>query len=101
MNAKITAALQQFPVFRFRSNSKENAARCLLCHISSKQQDFFEHSTHVAHGLSCDQCHTAHLVKEVKDESKGDLNSPQGHFFQVPQLPDEVRWLHSSLTERI
>jgi len=97
VNAKITAALQQFPIFHFRSNSKENAARCMLCHVSSKQQEFFEHSTHVAHGMSCDQCHTSHLVTEVKDQSKGELNSPQGHFFQVPQLPDEVRWLHSSL----
>jgi predicted CXXCH cytochrome family protein len=97
VNAKITAALQQFPVFHFRSNSKENAAHCLLCHISSKQQDFFEHSTHAAHGMSCDQCHTAHLVTEVKDQSLGGLSYPQGHFFQVPQLPDEVRWLHSSL----
>lgn len=97
VNAKITAALQQFPIFHFRSNSKENAARCMLCHVSSKQQEFFEHSTHVAHGMSCDQCHTSHLVTEVKDQSKGELSSPQGHFFQVPQLPDEVRWLHSSL----
>ena len=97
VNAKITAALQQFPIFHFRSNSKENAARCLLCHVSSKQQEFFEHSTHVAHGMSCDQCHTSHLVTEVKDQSKGELSSPQGHFFQTPQLPDEVRWLHSSL----
>jgi predicted CXXCH cytochrome family protein len=100
VNAKITAALTQSPIFRFRSNSKENAAHCLLCHISSKQQEFFEHSTHVAHGMSCDQCHTAHLVTEVKDQSKGDLNYPQGHFFQVPQLPDEVRWLHSSLLKQ-
>lgn len=100
VNAKITAALAQAPVFRFRSNSKENAARCLLCHISSKQQEFFEHSTHVAHGLSCDQCHTSHLVNEVKDQSKGDFSSPQGHFFEVPQLPDEVRWLQSSLLKQ-
>lgn len=100
VNAKITAALKQFPIFHFRSDSKENAAHCLLCHISSKQQEFFEHSAHVAHGLSCDQCHTAHLVEEVKDLSKGDLTSPQGYFFQVPRLPDEVRWLHDSLTKQ-
>jgi predicted CXXCH cytochrome family protein len=97
VNEKITAALKQFPIFHFRSNSKENAARCLFCHISSKQQEFFEHSAHVAHGMSCDQCHTSHLVKEVKDESKGPLYSPQAHFYQVPEIPDEVRWLHSSL----
>ena len=100
VNAKISAALQQSPIFRFRSNSKENAAHCLLCHTSSKQQEFFEHSAHVAHGMSCDQCHTSHLVTEVKDLSKGDLQAPQGHFFEVPQLPDEVRWLHSSLLKQ-
>jgi predicted CXXCH cytochrome family protein len=100
VNEKISAALKQFPIFHFRSNSKENAAHCLLCHVSSKQQDFFEHSSHVAHGLSCDQCHTSHLVTEVKDQSKGDLQSPQGYFFQVPQLPDETRWLHSSLLKQ-
>lgn len=97
VNEKITEALKQFPIFHFRSNSKENAARCLFCHVSSKQQEFFEHSAHVAHGMSCDQCHTSHLVTEVKDQSKGPLYSPQAHFYQVPQLPDEVRWLHSSL----
>jgi hypothetical protein len=100
VNAKISTALQQSPIFQFRSNSKENAARCLSCHVSSKQQDFFEHSAHVAHGMSCDQCHTSHLVIEVKDQSKGELSSPQGHFFQVPQLPDKVRWLHSSLLKQ-
>jgi predicted CXXCH cytochrome family protein len=100
VNAKITAALAQSPIFHFRSNSKENAAHCLLCHVSSKQQEFFAHSAHAAHGLSCDQCHSAHLVAEVKDQSLGDLSYPQGHFFQVPQLPDEVRWLHGSLLKQ-
>lgn len=97
VNQRITAALKQFPIFHFRSNAKENAAHCLLCHISSKRQEFFEHSTHVAHGLSCDQCHTSHLVEEVKDLSKGNLRNPQSYFFEVPRLPDEVRWLHNSL----
>lgn len=100
VNEKITAALRQFPIFHFRSTSKENAAHCLLCHVSSKQQEFFEHSAHVAHGLSCDQCHTSHLVNEVKDLSKGDNQYPQGHFYEVPRLPDEVRWLHSSLLKQ-
>ncbi len=100
VNQKISSALKQFPIFHFRSDSKENASHCLLCHVSSKQQEFFEHSAHVSHGLSCDQCHTAHLVEQVKDQSKGDLTYPQGYFFQVPQLPDEVRWLHNSLLKQ-
>jgi DmsE family decaheme c-type cytochrome len=71
-----------------------------MCHVSSKQQDFFDHSEHVSHGLSCDQCHAAHLVEAVKDISKGDLTYPQGYFFQVPRLPDETRWLHNSLLKQ-
>src|SRR5215469_1630845 len=78
---KTQRALNEHPIFSFSVN----------------QKDFFEHSTHVAHGLSCDQCHTSHLVSEVKDQSKGPLYSPQAHFYQVPEIPDEVRWLHSSL----
>ncbi|MGH9513330.1 MAG: cytochrome c3 family protein [Terriglobales bacterium] len=100
VNQKISAALKQYPIFRFRSDSKENAARCLFCHSSSKQQELFEHSTHASHGLSCDQCHTPHLVNRVKDLSEGDLNYPPAYFFQVPRLPDEVRWLHNSLLKR-
>jgi len=100
VNAKVTAALQQYPIFHFRSNAKENASRCLFCHITSKQQESFEHSTHVARGMSCNQCHSPHLVAEVKDQSQGDLNRPQAHFFQVPQIRDEVRWLHSSLLKQ-
>jgi predicted CXXCH cytochrome family protein len=97
---KVSAALKQYPIFRFRSDAKENAAHCLLCHTSSKQQESFEHSAHASHGLSCNECHTAHLVDEVKDQSKRDLSYPQGHFFQVPRLPDEVRWLHNSLLKQ-
>lgn len=100
VNQKITSALHDSPIFNFRSTAKENAAHCLLCHTSSKQQDFFEHSAHMAHGVACSQCHTSHLVAEVKDASKGDFSSPQGEFFQVPQLPDEVRWLRSSLLKQ-
>jgi predicted CXXCH cytochrome family protein len=100
VNAKISDALKQFPIFHFRANAKENAARCLSCHVSSKKQEFFEHASHASHGLSCDQCHTAHLVEQVKDLSKGDLSYPQGYFFQVPRLPDEVRWLHNSLLKQ-
>ena len=100
VNQKISAALKQFPIFHFRSDAKENASHCLLCHVSSKQQEFFEHSAHASHGLSCNECHTAHLVEEVKDQSKGDLSYPQGYFFQVPSLPDEVRWLHNSLLKQ-
>lgn len=74
-DAKIAAGLKKFPIFAFRDNSEQNASRCLSCHISSKQQDAFAHSEHAAHDVSCGDCHTSHLVTEVKDLSKGDLSS--------------------------
>ncbi len=97
VNQKISAALQQYPIFHFRSDAKENAGRCLMCHTSSQHQELFASSAHAAHGLSCNDCHSAHLVQAVKDKSEGELSYPQANFFQVPQLPDEVRWLHGSL----
>jgi predicted CXXCH cytochrome family protein len=94
VNENISATLKSS---QFRSDAKQNAAQCLFCHQSSKQQELFAHSSHAAHGLSCNECHSAHLVEQVKDQSKGDLSYPQAYFFQVPRLPDEVRWLHNSL----
>lgn len=96
-DTKIAEGLKQHPIFAFHANPKENAARCLNCHISGKHQDFFEQSRHAGAGLSCDQCHTTHLVDAAKDQSKGNLSYPQGYFFQNPRLSDEARWLHNSL----
>lgn len=96
-DAKIAAALKQSPIFAFRGNPKENAERCMTCHISSRQQEFFAESGHAGHGLSCNQCHATHLVDEIKDQSKGDLSYPQAYLFQLPKLADETRWLHNSL----
>ncbi len=100
VNEKISAALRNSPIFEFRSDAQQNAAQCLFCHQSSKQQELFAHSTHASHGLSCNECHTAHLVEEVKDPSKGDLSYPQGYFFQLPRLAEETRWLHNSLLKQ-
>src|SRR5215831_14731421 len=76
-DAAIAKALKDYPLFAFRAAAGENTARCLTCHNTSKQQDFFAHSEHAGHSISCDQCHTAHLVDEVKDKSRGDLSYPQ------------------------
>jgi predicted CXXCH cytochrome family protein len=99
-DAATSKALTDHPVFSFHGSPSENAARCLSCHITSKQQEFFEHSEHAGHGISCNQCHTAHLVAEVKDHSRGNLSYPQGYFFQLPRLADETRWLHNSLLKQ-
>jgi len=86
-------------IFAFRANPKENAQRCLSCHESSKQQDSFLHSAHISGGLSCSGCHSPHLVNEVKDQSRGDTQMAQEHFFQVPRYADDVRWLEGSLVK--
>jgi predicted CXXCH cytochrome family protein len=99
-DAATAKALKEHPLFSFQAGPAENAARCLTCHSTSKQQDYFEHSEHAGHGVSCNECHAAHLVDEVKDRSKGDSSYPQGNFFQLPRLPDEVRWLRNSLLKQ-
>jgi len=99
-DAATAKALKDFPLFSFRGTAAENAARCMSCHITSKQQEFFAHSEHAGHGISCNQCHAAHLVDELKDKSKGDLTYPQAYFFQLPKIADETRWLHNSLLKQ-
>lgn len=99
-DADTAKALVEHPIFAFKGSAEENAARCLTCHVSSKQQSLFEHSEHAGHGVACSQCHSAHLVDEVKDASKGDLSYPQGYFFQLPQVADETRWRHNSLLKQ-
>jgi predicted CXXCH cytochrome family protein len=84
-------------IFSFRASPKENSERCLTCHNTSKQQDSFEHSGHMSTGVSCNDCHSTHLVNEAKDLSRGEAQMAQPHFFQVPQRADEARWLQSSL----
>ncbi|MFZ0963939.1 MAG: cytochrome c3 family protein [Terriglobia bacterium] len=94
-SAKETAGAKL--IFSFHASPKENSERCLTCHVTGKNQEGFAHSQHLAAGVSCDECHAPHLVKEVKDQSKGSLPIAQAAFFQVPELPETVRWLHSSL----
>jgi len=87
-------------IFKFDANPKENSERCLACHTTGKHQEMFAESHHAVASVSCDQCHAPHWVKESKDKSKGGLTYAQADFFQVSQLRDEVRWLHSSLLKQ-
>jgi predicted CXXCH cytochrome family protein len=87
-------------IFSFHASPKENSEHCLTCHTTGKPQEMFAESQHAAAAIGCDQCHAAHLVKESKDKSKGSLTYAQANFFQVPQLPDSVRWLHNSLLKQ-
>lgn len=84
-------------IFGFHVSPKENAERCLACHLTSKQQDFFAHSAHQYAGISCNQCHAMHLVAAITQPTQVEFVSAQREFFSVPALPVQNRWLHNSL----
>jgi len=83
-------------IFAFHASGKENAERCMICHSTSKQQEWFGHSSHQETGISCNQCHSMHLVTAKDNDHRG-VSSAQANFFQTPKIEDSVRWLHSSL----
>ena len=87
-------------IFSFKGSSKANSERCLQCHRSSKQESQFDHSSHARNGVACQDCHAIHLV-EANDSPKGEaVQSAQAKFFSVPSLPEENRWLTSSLVKK-
>jgi predicted CXXCH cytochrome family protein len=92
---KIVAATKL--IFSFHGSPKENAERCLTCHITSGSQQEFAHSIHALNGISCNQCHSPHLVEAANHPSETGLPRAQAALFEVPQLPQEVRWLHNGL----
>lgn len=87
-------------IFAFKGSPKENAGRCMTCHATSRQQEGFEHSSHAAAGVSCIECHSAHLLVEAKGAANSSPALAQAAFFQVPQLREQVRWLHNSLLKQ-
>ena len=91
-------------IYRFDGNPKENSERCLVCHDSGKPQAGFGHSMHMAAGVSCQDCHSPHLVHAADVKGGPGVNpgpvtmaSTQARFFEVPQLKEETRWLNNSL----
>jgi len=95
-DAKAAAAAKL--IFSFNDNPKKNAERCLQCHASSRNQKEFGHSTHMQHGVACNDCHATHLV--VENTAAAKLRIPQEDFFSVPQLSEENRWLHGSMLKK-
>src|SRR5205823_11323313 len=87
-------------IYSFRGKPKENSARCLVCHTSSQHQSLFHRSQHQLTGVSCEQCHSAHLLLTPPDEGHGKLRPAQEQFFRFPVLADETRWLHESLLKQ-
>lgn len=85
-------------IFGFHGKPAENAARCLHCHSTSPDQRLFANSQHNAMGLSCNECHSSHLVSGLVQGRRGSESQlPQAKFFQVPTRVEEDRWLRESL----
>jgi predicted CXXCH cytochrome family protein len=97
-DAKVAAANKL--IFGFRANPKRNAEQCMQCHKSSRDQRNFQHSTHMDHGVGCNECHATHLVVRDENPRRVEMVSAQGAFFRVPQLPEENRWLHNSMLKK-
>ena len=87
-------------IFSFRGNPGENAARCMACHETSKNQDSYGRSEHKLQGLSCDQCHSSHLLERTAKRERVEPSIAQAHFFSVPKLTEENRWLNESLLKK-
>lgn len=87
-------------IYGFHGKPAENAARCLACHDTSKNQDVFNRSEHKLQGISCEQCHAAHLLERTQNrESVGPVPA-QAQFFSRPALTEENRWLNQSLLRK-
>jgi predicted CXXCH cytochrome family protein len=87
-------------IFGFRGKPADNSAHCLLCHSTSQEQALFQRSQHKLMGVSCEQCHAAHLLVSDVQQARSQLRLTQEQFFRAPALPEETRWLHESLLKQ-
>ncbi len=97
-DAKIQAAKNL--IFAFRAKPAENAARCLACHSTSKDQDLYNRSEHKLQGVSCEQCHAPHLLEHTQKRERLEPSLAQSQFFSAPKLTEENRWLNQSLLRK-
>lgn len=95
-DAKVEAAKKL--IYGFRGTPQQNAERCQGCHGSSKEQSRFLHSPHATHGVACADCHSAHLVSG--SPRRVGVSAAATSFFSVPKMPEEKRWLSSSLLKK-
>jgi len=84
-------------IFSFKGKAEENAALCLDCHSTSKDQDLFNRSEHKLNGVDCSTCHAAHLLLPAEGRASHQLSIAQAQFFSAPRLAEENRWLRESL----
>lgn len=95
---KITAGKKL--IFGFHGKPAENSSHCTFCHNTSQDQSLFGRSQHKLAGVSCEQCHAAHLLLPNQEQTGSQLKVTQERFFQIPALPEETRWLHESLLKQ-
>jgi predicted CXXCH cytochrome family protein len=86
-------------IFKFDAGPKEDSERCLRCHSTGTPQDAFQHSVHISAGVSCNDCHSPHLLAAA-DAGKPKLQPAQGQFFSVPRLKEENAWLTDGLLKK-
>lgn len=87
-------------IFAFHGKPQENAAHCLACHSTSKDQDLFNRSEHKLNGVSCNDCHAAHLLERTNRRERVEPSLAQSHFFAAPKMTEENRWLSESLLKK-
>ncbi|HWP85937.1 MAG TPA: cytochrome c3 family protein [Terriglobia bacterium] len=78
-----------------RHSSAENAAKCLACHRKNENERHFTRSTHLAAGVFCADCHTAHLTATA--ENPRNPSAPLRALFSVPNRDPERQWLDNRL----
>jgi predicted CXXCH cytochrome family protein len=83
-------------IFSFKGTPRENAARCQTCHVSARSQQGFEHSPHLAVGVTCQSCHSSHLVEAAYRDRLRKPPLPEEQLFQVLRPELEHRWLADS-----
>jgi len=87
-------------IFGFHAKPEENAARCLACHSTSRDQALFNRSEHKMQGVSCEQCHSAHLLERTAKRERVEPSPALAQFFSAPKLTEENRWLNQSLLRK-
>jgi len=78
-----------------RHSAAENAGRCLACHRKNENERLFRRSLHLAAGVFCADCHTAHLTATGNNATKP--SAPLGALFSVPSRDAERQWLDNRL----
>lgn len=81
-----------------RHSSEENAARCLACHRKNENERLFTRSKHLAAGVFCGDCHTAHLTATANLPTKPSL--PLRSLFSIPTRDAEREWLDNRLLKQ-